>query len=418
VSSNGYWADIIPLKILSKEVSDEYSVDYLQLNIDFPEFSSTSNSIVRSYISFLDIDDTDTMYSNMYDVSIPANGIISTTNWATQRYEFINGNIVRIPPIGSVDSDLSIKIEIEVIAKDIFRNPIKMRRLEVASHAFDGEQEIGTKSGKDIYGVGPNCFLKLDKSSTPYMYFSKNSGIKLLDSTNTFNGSSFIRIPVNESNSDGYYLSVLQFGFRSDFAFVNSTNYDILRMVLPQSINYDIYATGQSNGTANIAIDNIVDNTVTVLVNGKSTATIRPFEWNIVTIGFLSPLNFGNIDPLIEVGLRLVNNFSYNGISVYEIPEQKLAAQVIYDQWNDYDNEINWDGAIVGGGLDTNWYDVAVVEVIAGGNIALDPQKIYLDYIGALRISNELDIKVLSFPSTKWTSYTGYNEVRSTQIPL
>jgi hypothetical protein len=430
VSSNGYWVDIIPLKILSKEVSDQYSVDYLQLNIDFPEFSNTSNSIVRSYISFLNIDDTDTMYSNMYDVSVPANGIISTTNWATQRYEFVNENIVRIPPIGSVDSDLSIKVEIEITAKDIFRNPIKIRRLEIASHAFDGEQEIGTKSGKDIFGVGASCFLKLDKSSTPYMYFSKSSGIKLLDSTDMFDGSSFIRIPINETNSDSYYLSVFQFAFKSDFAFTNATNYDIIKMVLPLE-NYDIYATGQSNGTANLAIEGITDtlssldtfsipgNTVTILVNGKSTTNVRPFEWNIVTIGFLSPLNFGNIDPSIEVGLRLVNNFSYEGISVYQIPEQKLAAQVIYDQWNEYDDETDWDGGNEDGdGLDTSWYDVAVDQVIAGGNIALNPTNIYLDYIGALRISNDLDIKVLSFPGTKWTSYTGYNEVRSTKIPL
>ena len=424
VSSNGYWADIIPLKVLSKEVSNQYSVDYLQLNIDFPEFSNTSNSVVRSYISFLNVDDTDTMYSNMYDVSIAANGIITTTNWATQRYEFVNGDIVRIPPIGSVDSELSIKIEIEIVAKDIFRNPIKMRRLEIASHAFSGEQEIGTKSGKDIYGVGSNCFVKLDKSSTPYMYFSKNSGIKLLDSTNTFNGASFIRVPINEFNSAGYYLSVLQFAFRSDFAFTNTTNYDIIKMVLPEEKNYDIYATGQSNGTANISIDtilnndNITNNTVTVLVNGKSSATIKPFEWSIVTIGFLSPLNFGNVDPLIETGLRLVNNFSYNGIATYQISEEKLAAQVIYDQWNDY-TALDWDGGNADGdGLDTNWYDIFVNEVIPGGNIALNPTSIYLDYIGALGINNGLDSRVLSFSGTKWTSYTGYNQVALTQIPL
>lgn len=413
VSSNGYWSDIIPLKILSKEVSNEYIIDYIQLNIDFPEFTNTSNSVIRSYVSFLEINDTDTMYSTMYDVPVSTNGVISTTTWATQRYEFVNGDIVKIPPFGSVDSDLSIKIELEIIARDIFRNPIKVRRLEIASHAFDSEQEIGTKSGKDIYANGSNCFVKLHKGSTPYMYFSKDSGIKLLDSTNTFNGSSFIRIPINEVNSESYYLSVIQFAFRSEFAFTNTTNYDILKIVLP-SISYDVYATGQSNGTANIAIDTIAGNTVTILINGKSTVTIRPFEWNIVTIGFLAPLSFGNIDTAIETGLRLVNNFSYNGISTYQIPEQKLAQQIIYDQWNDYDNETTWNGTID----ETNWYDIAVNTIISGGNIALNPEKIYLDYIGALRIANELDIKVLSFPSTKWASYTGYNEVRSVQIPL
>jgi len=419
VSSNGYWADIIPLKILSKEVGSQYSVDYLQLNIDFPEFSNTSNSTVRSYVSFLDVDDTDTMYSNMYDVSVPAGGIISTTNWATQRYEFVNGSIVKIPPIGSVDSELSIKIEIEVTAKDIFRNPIKIRRLEVASHAFDGQQQVGTKSGKDIYGVGSNCFLKLHKLSTPYMYFSKNSGIKLLDSTNSFNGSSFIRVPINEFNSSGYYLSVLQFAFRSDFSFVNATVYDIIRMILPQSVTYDIYATGQSNGTANIAIDNIASNTVTVLVNGKSSATIRPFEWNIVTIGFLEPLNFGNINPAIETGLRLVNNFSYDGISVYQIPEEKLNRQIFFDQWSDYDTETTWDGPVDNDtGLDEIWYNIAVDLSVAVGNIALNPTNTYLNYIGALRMSNGPDFRVLSFPGTKWTSYTGYNQVSLTQIPL
>jgi len=251
------------------------------------------------------------------------------------------------------------------------------------------------------------------------MYFSKNSGIKLLDSTNTFNGSSFIRVPINESNSAAYYLSVLQFAFRSDFTFVNSTVYDIIRMVLPASVNYDIYATGQSNGTANIAIDNIANNTVTVLVNGKSSATIKPFEWNIVTIGFLEPLNFGNTNPAIETGLRLVNNFSYEGISTYQIPEEKLNRQLFFDQWNEYDTETTWDGTVPGsGGLDDIWYNINFDLSVAVGNISIDPTKTYFDYIGALRISNGPDFRVLSFPGTKWTSYTAYNQVSLTQIPL
>jgi hypothetical protein len=204
---------------------------------------------------------------------------------------------------------------------------------------------------------------------------------------------------------------------------VNSTVYDIIRMVLPRSANYDIYATGQSNGTANIAIDRIPinderDNTVTVLVNGKSSATIKPFEWNIVTIGFLEPLNFGNTNPAIETGLRLVNNFSYEAISTYQIPEEKLNRQITFDKWNEYDTETTWDGAVPGGGLDDIWYNINVDLSVAVGNIALDPTKIYLDYIGALRMSNGPDIKVLSFPGTKWTSYTGYNQVSLTQIPL
>ena len=419
VSSVGYWSDIIPLKVLSKDVDNDYIVDYLQLNIDFPEFSNTANSVIRSYVSFIDIDTGQTMSTNLTDVAIPANGVISTSSWATQRYEFVDGNIVIVPPAGSVDSELSLKIEFEVQNKDMFRNPIKIRRLEIASHAFSDTQEIGTKSGKDIFPTGSNCFVRLYKGSNPYFYLSQDSGIKLIDSSNTYNGTSHIKSYLNESFSTSYYISAIQFAFLSDFSFANGTEYNLSRIVMPGNINYDITITGLSSGKGQIAIDDVSPNEATILINGKDTNIVRPNEWNVVTIGFIIPLNFGNSDPLIETSIRFTGNFSYNNLSVYQIAEQKLSQQTIYYPWNTYDNEKIWEDVDGIGALsDIPWSEIAIEALVFGGNIALDPQKIYLDYIGSLRISNTIGGKSLGLTSTKWASYTGYKEFRSTYIPL
>jgi hypothetical protein len=590
-SSVGYWSDIIPLKVLSKEVGEDYVIDYVQLNIDYPDFTTTTNARVRSYITFLNIDQTDTVNTDLTDSSVPANGIIHTSNWSTRRYEFVSGNIVKIPQAGSTDSELSIKIELEIVNIDISRNPLKIRRLEISSRAFDETESIGTRSGKDVDVVGIDTFARLYKRSSPYLYLSKNSGIKLIDapqlesdynwtgtanaSTSTFtkngivertnlvtnpsfetnidgweisyfsggervssehhigsyslavsssegaavvytranalqlnqaysygvyvkgspgqqinmsvnggryqniiiadgswqlftienviatiasiiidlycdndfyvdnaivekaetfsdyfdgslpssidaglySGSSHIKIPINESFSENYFMSAIQFAFRSGYAFESSKRYNVGKLVVASGYTYTIYMETDINSVGTLYVDN---QDVDILINGKTTNKIKPYEWNIATISFPYPIDFGNLDESLETSFRLVGNFSYDNISFYPIPDQKLSQSVIYDTWSEYDTERLWNNLDGDNNLSTTalWSDVAVQDILPQGNVLVDPETVYLSYIGGLRISSDRLNNVFVFTGSKWSSYNGYNQTVSTYKPL
>lgn len=413
VSSIGYWSDIIPLKILSKEVEDEYIIDYIQLNIDFPDFVTPANSIVRSYITFLNIDETDTMQNIATDIAVPANGVIIPTSWTTQRYEFVSGNIVKIPQAGSLDSELSVKIELEVKNIDIARNPLKIRRLEVSSRAFDTSEIIGTRSGKNISVNGANSFARLYKRSSPYLYLSKNSGIKLINSSNTYNGTSNIMIPINENYATNYFVTAIQFAFRSGFALTSS--YEIGKILVPGGGSYDITLANIANTSkANISIEAIPSTETIKRINGKNTSVVNPYEWNMVTLAFDYPINFGNTSTLLEYGLKLTGNFSYDNISFYQVPDQKLSQKIIYDTWDEYDTEALWSNL----DTETTWEAVLIQEVIPGGNITIDADTVYLSYVGGLRLSNDIIGSALQLPSTTWKSYNGYDQLISSYRPL
>ena len=419
-SSSGYWADIIPLKILSKEIEDNYAIDYIQLNIDYPDFATTTDSIVRSYITFLNIDETDTMQTTLTDVAIPANGVINPVSWTTQRYEFVSGNIVKIPQAGSIDSELSIKIELEITNIDITRNPLKIRRIEISSRAFDTTETVGTRSGKDISVNGANSFARLYKRSSPYLYLSKNSGIKLINSSNTYNGTSNIMASVNDSFIENYFITAIQFAFRSGFAF--DSTYTLAQIVMPGGATYDITISNDEliypSGT--IAIEAIPSVTSTLLINGKNSGIVKPYEWNMVTIAFDYPLNFGNQDTSQTYGLKLTGNFSYDDISFYQVPDQKLSQIVVYDLWNEYDTEVNWNNldGDNNAGTTATWQEVLIENIIPGGNIIIDAETVFLSYIGGLRLSNEIVGSSLQLPGSKWTSYNGYDESVSAYRPL
>jgi hypothetical protein len=421
-SSVGYWSDIVPLKILSKEVDEDYVIDYIQLNIDYPDFETTTDAAVRSYITFLNIDETETMPTDLIDVSVPANGIIDATNWATRRYEFVNGNIVKVPQAGSVDSELSMKIELEIVNVDISRNPLKIRRVEISSRAFDTAEIIGTRSGKDVSVNGANSFARLYKRSSPYLYLSKNSGIKLVNSANTYDGTSHIMIPINDSFAENYFITAIQFAFRSGFELEQDEVYQVAKFSMPNGDVYDMTLTGDNNGLpiATIDLDAVPSTVTTILINGQDTDVVKPYEWNMITIAFDYPLNFGNLNSSATYGIKLTGNFSYDNVSFYQIPDQKLSQVVIYDTWSEYDTELNWNNLDGDNNAVTTatWEEVAVEAVIPGGNVSFDAEAVYLSYIGGLRLSNDPITNIIVFPGSNWSSYNGYNQTVSTYKPL
>ena len=55
---------------------------------------------------------------------------------------------------------------------------------------------------------------------------------------------------------------------------------------------------------------------------------------------------------------------------------------------------------------------------IPEGNVLVDPETVYLSYIGGLRISSDRLNNVFVFTGSKWSSYNGYNQTVSTYKPL
>lgn len=428
VSSYGYWSDIIPLKVLAKQVNSNYAINYVQLNVDFPSFTSTSSAIVRTYVSLINTNDSETMSGVLTDTAISSSGVIEPgSGWTpTQRFEFVDGNILVIPSNIASNPEASIKIEFEIKNKEISRNPLKIRSLEIASHSFaDNTEPIGTKYGKEIHTVGANCIIELYKGTAPYMFLGEKTGIKLIDKAGRYSyKESYIKVEINENYASNYYVSVIQFAIKRDANFSAASTYNIADIKLPGNITSSIIATsvGVESITGEVSISGLPEGiTATVLVNGVAGQDLKRGHWSIVTIGFSQPLNFGNAaaDPSVLTQIQFLGNFRYDNISVYQIPDQKLQQQLIYNLWNDpdSDNTINnsqWND------IDDEkiWQDVAIKDIVSGGNITLDPETIYRDYIRSLVISSPLSGKMLVFPITKWTTYTGYNEDRNIYIPL
>jgi hypothetical protein len=116
VGSSSYWADVVPLAILSKQTADgsDYDLSFVQLNIDYPEFSSTSSSVVRTYVRLLDITD-DIMSSELSTVGVQSDKIISFTpedRINRVRYEFVDGNLIELFGLYASASNFLLKIEI------------------------------------------------------------------------------------------------------------------------------------------------------------------------------------------------------------------------------------------------------------------------------------------------------------------
>ena len=426
IATYAYWEDYIPLTLLAKNsgiVNPTYSLDFIQFNVDYPASEliassnvSTVNEMVKTYAYFSELTKPSLTTSDLSSRSLsnlPSTKIVSPdSTWATKIYEVVDGSVIYIPPVNDF-KELGLNIKFEMKIPGIFRNPVKIRNMQLSSQSLNNEDNtlktfIGSKLGRDLYPYtkpsssflynnSVNPFVTY-KGKTPYLYLNKTSGIQLLGST--FDGTRGIEIPFNESAKRFFLLDILQFGFYYDKAF-SSGPQEILRIGDSSSDKYAVMVDGigdNTKGTVYLKDLNTVGEPVywdvELYVNGAEDSTpsgvvadgnVFYRNWNFVSIKFNPSLSFES-----AVGaIRITGPFLVNNISHYQISEEEYANKVTATSWGIVlDRETNSDTetwtettSTTYESANATWFDIYADAVADGLGKTLS--NVYRTYFGA-----------------------------------
>jgi len=461
IAVDSSWEDYVPLSLLAKNViadssgTLEYALDFIQINIDHPESIASANSTVKSYVEFLEVA-TSTVSTNQTEktyVSASSNSVlIPDSTWINKKYQILNNHIVYLPTGGFSDfNDLSISVSFEIKIPGIFRNPLKIKKLQLASQAYDYSAlptEIGTRYSRDIipYTMANSTSIVYDglnpytiyKDSTPYLYLNKYSGIKMVGSNigsvlaNTTVETKGLRVLINPTEKDFYKDSVVQMSVMKDTAFTANSSVEIFRITDRNNTFVIDAQTGANTNTASLRVRTSSGTAyssysgVKIFVNGQQhtttngvaqTATIRYGQWN--TIGF-------TFDPLLDFNeytgsLDITGPFIINNIADYQIDKSKEGSSVVFAQWGAGPYSIvamgNWSDVYA---TEPTWRDVLTGATVPI-SIELNALEIYGSYLGTSKIGVSDSFENLHLIDAKQNSTTLYSGIRSstiTAIPL
>jgi hypothetical protein len=377
--------------------------DYAELNSRSVENYryDTSNSTIKTYISFQYIQDGANNLESFFTTIQPIENslvidIDSFENWETTKFEVINNTIIY--PSKKVNfNDLAIVYHIELNATSINKNPISIKNLEIASQALNDNSfnPIGTRFGQNIFpfkqsGVyydykSKNPF-NIYKGSTPYLYLTRDSGIKVSGETN-LQTSRGISVPINSSLALDYKVNAIQLWMR----------YDSLFFSVEEETLFDIDYKGDTIKFY-VLSDNVNGTRGKVVARSQSTnqeyqgisyywngnlvrePRITKNEWGVLSVSFPESLNFNSYLGSINLtGSALFNNVSY-----YQSTGIQKIQKSINRPWtrvkNDISNDLDWQYW-----LDSyTWNGVLVLSTVDlyGSN----PVEIYKTYIGTNKI--------------------------------
>jgi hypothetical protein len=443
IATYSYWEDYIPLTLLAKNsgiANTNYSLDFIQFNVDYPASESivssnvsTVNEMVKTYVYFSELTKplltTSDLSRSLYN--LPSTKVVSSNaSWATQIYEVVDGSIVYIPSVNDF-TELAINVRFEMKVPGIFRNPVKIRNMQLSSQSLnqDSKTLIGSKLGRDlypytksgsqfVYDKSINPFVTY-KGKTPYLYLNKTSGIQLLGST--FDGTRGIELSFNESKKRFFYLDILQFGFYYDKAF-SSGPQEILRIGDEGADKFAVMVDGIGDNTkANVYVKNLTTNSVyldlDLHINGLPDLTpsgvvttdgnVFYRNWNFVSIKFDPSISF---DKTVGT-IRITGPFLVNNISHYQVSEEEYANKVTPTDWGTVlDRETNSDTETWTETTSTTyepanatWFDIYSDSVAEG--LGKNLSDVYRAYFGASIKSPAQTNIPLDLSNYRYTTY-------------
>ena len=466
IGVSGYWQDYTPLSYYGGYVKNRvgeryYDLDFLQFNIDYPSptivkntqetstwtydelyteysfpevknYGILSNFLFTGWENYEDMAnktinsytiDTDGMavksYISLQTISSGCNKTLTSFNnikplkqdkiidcsldnsWINTIFEIVDNTIV-YPPTSIDINDLGIVYHLEFNVRGILHNPINIKKLEIASQAFNQNalNKIGTKFGTNIYpykksGIyydykSKNPF-SISKETTPYLYNTRKSGIELRGSFDPFINRG-LAIAINENASKDYKINAVQTWLRYDFDKFPFGPIQIMELQY-KNATVQLFAEADSslgNRAKIIAINKETGsevNGITFYLNGKLVRqpVIESKEWVVLGIAFANSLNLDSFSGSINLN----GPFTFNNISYYKATSlqqvQKTTIRpwlkvltdgvndILWAYWND---SYTWDGVLIVGA--NNLYGV-------------DPSDIYKSYIGTNKIIIEDD---------------------------
>lgn len=430
IETSSLWEDYLPLRYFAKYVKDArnqsyYDLDFLQFNVAYPESSivgnsySTDNNPVKTYISFQQIAEGSNKTISDFQSIQPASStgtVDPGDEWVTTLYEVVDGMII-YPPSSVSINDLAIVTHIDIKNSSSIRKPIKIKSLEYASESFDdlSPNPVGTRFGIPIYpytrlGVYLDYKRKnpftIYKGSTPYLYLTKNSGIRLRG-TYGQPASRGLATKINQSKSEGYLLNGVQLSLKYDQPLFPLAPVELLEIEGADSqIRIYVQASNESRTRGKIyALDTIagaLDDSVVFYINGIPTKNpnINIHEWAMLGIQFTGKLNFDSYAGELRItGPAIVNNVSY-----YQYDQNRQAQTITFREWINvlYSETATLDWDYWNATPSIQWR--GVLYILSTKTYDIDLSQIFKTYVGTNRFIFT-NPNVLSLQGYKYSIY-------------
>ena len=449
IGIDSYWEDYIPLSYFGKYVKDfqdekYFALDFLQLNLDYPKLSvfnnnsyDTSGSMVKTYVTFQYLAEGANKTQNSFTNTVLLNrlGVVRPgEEWLYSKYEVLDDTII-YPPAGVNFNAISINIHIEMGIDAILSNPVKIRSISLSSQALgQSPNKIGTRFGSEIFpykkdglyfdykNVSP---FSISKTSTPYLYMSGKSGIKMR-SNFSFSNSDGITLPINKNSKQFFKVGAFQFAMRYDDELFPEFPIQIFEIEEKNNTIkfYLVSDTGTRKRGYIFAINSstgLLNNSVIYNLDGRvaKRPTLYSKSWAMLGLAFSTPLDLSSF-----VGaFRVTSPIMFDSISLYQITEEDEAERFAFRKWyavrSEPDNPLDWEywkeleGSVEdednpGQFLPYNWQEVLFLSESAP--TVLDPSKIYKQYVGTDRlVFNHDDVLTLNnyrysvFKDVRWS---------------
>lgn len=440
------WQDYVPLTYFGKYVKNAkdqnvFALDFLQFNIDYPKLNNlvdgvydTSQSFVKTYVSFQYLSTGANATSSSFDNIEPlsyTNVISPGTEWINTKYEVLNNTVIYLPP--DVDfKKIAIVTHIDIKVPGINKYPIRLKSLQYSSQALGASAtKIGTRFGKAIYPYRKiGQYYKYDaknpisiyKGSTPHMYLTENSGIRI---NSEYSKKEYgISIPLNKNAASFFKIASMQIAIKYDYEFptvpiklfeIDSKDSLMAAFLVADPTNNSraqIYAVNMQTGK--------IDANVVFFINGKVTS--RPFinrnQWYYLGMTFFPILDFDNYFG----GLRITSPILINNLSFYQVRSEENLEQTNYRSWYGVSTDSltaeSFDWAYW-----TTWNDINPTEgsrwryVLYAGlkpsQLAFNAENIYKIYTGTNSQIFDSDYTI-SVGNYRYTSYKDLNWSKQT----
>lgn len=434
IATDSYWQDYVPLSYLAGSVinaENEYErkLNFIQLNISNPILKSivngeydTAESQVKAYVTFqyMSAKPNKDLETFIYTEKLDESMILRPgANWLLTKYEFLDETIVYLPSDANFE-DLAIVLHIDSKATTSINRQVKIKKLQLASQAISSiePKQIPTRFGENLFaytlrGVYPDYSadnpVAIYKGSTPYLYLTNNSGIKMKGILNDTT-SRGIRSLVNDQFSDLYRVGAIQMlskYYEDEFP----TTPQKLITFTARNKRLSLYVTSaNSDNTRGFVYclndqTGLPDNTVFFYMNGKIVRDlyISTKNWDMIGIQFQESLDFNSSIGYIDItGPLLVH-----GISSYRLTASQDSVTAILRNWSQVRTMFGGAETYWGDFLSTNpvttWENILYIPTLK--TYLIDPRVNFRLYAGTNKIIVGDDTR-LRFNKYAYKSYT------------
>lgn len=409
IGIDGFWQDYVPLSYMTKRNDvGEYSFDFMQFNVgyhstktyDTDHFESSKD--FKTYVSFQTT--ASGAQDNPASVVLMGDGLTVEpgTNWDQEKYEVFDNSIIYPPSVDDIEA-LALVIRLDFSIDGIISNPVVIKSLEIASRTSDINQNtpVGSRLGVDLIPyqgqTEKNPFL-IYKESSPYLYMTDKSGIKLCGTLSN-DMTRGIKLDVNSAKSPSYNVSSVQMFVK--YNGVSFKTKEPMFEIINKKSGFEhlkFYTVADAgNKTAKIKGYVVNPDSSETLLSGVNYyidghkiadgefAQLELNEWHIFDVNFPKLIDFGDGTgySINLTGPEVFNNISYYRVSDDAVQQKtkKITWQSVYE----VDNVVQtWDDWTT-----QTWSNILYEEFQDIENI--DPTTVYNIYLGVNKIIVDTD---------------------------